>query len=1348
MPGQLLTQYFLTDGIKDTPEWKELTSAIDTFRKGALSTYENFAKFHQPNESVTEQDLIRPILEALGWNDYLPQQGSQSNEDIPDHLLFADAESKSQAVERSSSQERFLDTLLIEESKRFNLPLDSRDQSDKAQTASPHGQILRYLSTADTVTDGRIRWGILTNGCVWRLYDHRARPRATSYFEANIQDALKSGNEDSLRIFYLLFRRDSFIPRQGATTSFIEVALAEGKRYEERVAQDLSGAVFENVFPSLIEALADATDQELSQVREAAFTFLYRLLFILYAEDRGLLPVNDPRYDEYGLRKRVRDDIAKRTEQGDNFSAMATIYYDHVTTLCKIIDKGDPSIGIPPYNGGLFAEDATPLLGKVRLKDKAIAPIIYNLSHTKTAEGRHFVNYRDMSVQQLGSIYERLLEQEPVRTDQGEITIRPNIYARKDSGSYFTPQELVDLIVNNTLKPLAEERLAAFETAVKELEDDPRPAAEREADLVKLDPAEAVLNLKVLDPAMGSGHFLVTAVDFLSDYIAELVESTPNVPIWLNGEYVSPLIERIAAIRQDIIQRAVESSWTLDQSQLTDQTIIRRMVLKRCIYGVDKNPLTVELAKVSLWLHSFTVGAPLSFLDHHLRCGDSLVGLTVMEATQELNRLSGLFASSAIAGAETATAGMRQIEEMSDADISEVQESAALFQGVESTTSELRSMLDLLNGIRWLTAGMKAKERKAFESPLVNTLGQQPSQAFKLLAKGPDSLDAGTTETEDDALAAFGQLWNDAKAMAEQESFLHWEVAFPGVWSEWENSQPEGGFDAVIGNPPWDKIKLQEVEWFAARSPELALASTAAARKAGIQQLRDTGAPLVDEFDSARDQAETLSKLVRNSGQYPLLSSGDVNLYSLFVERATSLVNARGMIGLLTPSGIYADLNAAAFFKSISTSGRIASLFDFENRRRRIKLAHFFPDVDSRLKFCALILGGEQRRFPETKCAYFLVDTATVTDPDRCFPLEPADFARVNPNTGTAPIFRTRRDAEITRCIYEKHPVLVDRSQGPERRAWPVRYHTMFHMTNDSHLFRTVEQLGAEGYYPIEGNRWKKGEDLYLPLYQGRMIHQFDHRANSIQLNPENTHNPYLSLEVTPEQHANTEFLPQTQFLVPASKLEETLSNYQEYVVAFRDIARPTDARTAIASIVPKAGYGNTLPILLSAEENLDPVEMACQVANFNSFIFDYIARQKVQGTHLNWYIAEQLPVIQRESYEIDIGGTTARDLVRDHVLRLTYTANDMAPFAGDLGYEGPPFIWNDEERRHLRARLDALYFHLYGLSKEDAEYILSTFPIVQREDEAQFGSYRTRDLVLAYMNALEVGDAETKIAL
>ena len=410
--------------------------------------------------------------------------------------------------------------------------------------------------------------------------------------------------------------------------------------------------------------------------------------------------------------------------------------------------------------------------------------------------------------------------------------------------------------------------LKAFEDKSKELRSDHRPIAERHAELLALDPAEAVLDLKVLDPAMGSGHFLVTAVDFLSDYIAELAEYAPAVPEWLDGEYSSPLVERVAAIRQDILRRAQASNWVMDEAQLTDQAIIRRMVLKRCIYGVDKNPLTVELAKVSLWLHSFTVGAPLSFLDHHLRCGDSLVGLRVPEATAELNRLGGLFASSAIAGAEAATSGMQRIEEMSDADVAEVRESAELFRGVEDTTADLRGLLDFLCGLRWLTSDMRGKARTAVETPLVEALGSRPNEAYSLLARGPGAVGNGETGG-DTSWSGFKELWSDARSVAVREGFLHWEAAFPGVWQRWQEEQPVGGFDAVIGNPPWDRIKLQEVEWFATRSPDLALAPTAAARKTGIQQLRDNGASLADEFDDAKERANKLASRFARPGTIP-----------------------------------------------------------------------------------------------------------------------------------------------------------------------------------------------------------------------------------------------------------------------------------------------------------------------------------------------------------------------------------------------------------------------------------------------------------------------------------------------
>ena len=637
-----------------------------------------------------------------------------------------------------------------------------------------------------------------------------------------------------------------------------------------------------------------------------------------------------------------------------------------------------------------------------------------------------------MSVQQLGSIYERLLEREPVRDDDGKISVRPNPYARKDSGSFYTPQELVDLIVDHTLKPLVEERLKAFEEKSRQLASERRPKPDRHAELLPLDPAEAVLDLKVLDPAMGSGHFLVTAVDFLSDYVADLIEYAPAVPEWLD-DYASPLVDRVASIRRDILRRAQESRWVIDEAQLTDQAIIRRMVLKRCIYGVDKNPLTVELAKVSLWLHSFTVGAPLSFLDHHLRCGDSLIGLRVADATEDLQRLGGLFASSAIAGAEAATHGMQRIEEMSDADVSEVRESAALFRGVEDTTADLRRLLDFLCGMRWLTAGMKTKERNTFWAPVTEALGHEPAGAFALLSQGPAATGAASGDPEPSE-SDFEQRWSDAGSIADDESFLHWEVAFPGVWRRWQDARPEGGFDAVIGNPPWDRIKLQEVEWFATRAPALALAPTAAARRTAIRRLREQDDPLAADFDAAKARADNMGRLVRASGHYPLLGGGDVNLYSLFVERAMSLVKPDGFVGLLTPSGIYADKTAAKFFKSVSTSGRVAGLFDFENRKI------FFKDVHASFKFCALVFVGEGRRFDQTECAFFLHDTRTIDDPERGFTLAPADFVRVNPNTGTRaglphPPGRRHHPPDIRAPSRPRRPVKVVESAAPGRSS-------------------------------------------------------------------------------------------------------------------------------------------------------------------------------------------------------------------------------------------------------------------------------------------------------------------------
>jgi len=464
-----------------------------------------------------------------------------------------------------------------------------------------------------------------------------------------------------------------------------------------------------------------------------------------------------------------------------------------------------------------------------------------------------------------------------------------------------------------------------------------------------------------------------------------------------------------------------------------------------------------------------------------------------------------------------------------------------------------------------------------------------------------------------------------------------------------------------------------------------------------------------------------------------------------------TLVKPSGMIGLLTPSGIASDKTAAPFFKGVATGGRLRALYDFENRRTRFEASPFFPDVDSRFKFCALVASPSPVNTP-TQCAFFLQDVSELQDPERCFPLSPEDFAHVNPNTGTAPIFRTRRDAALTTAIYSRLPVLVDRSTGAEVKAWPVKFATMFHMTNDSGLFRTRQELEEqEGAWPVGDNRFRSAAGDWVPLYEGKMVQAFDHRAASVVVNPENQHRPAQPQPATLEQHENPDWLPDSQFWVEASRCGWTAES--GWVLGFKEITAPTNVRTFISALFPTVAFGNKVPLLKADGEERREWLLG---ANLNATVFDFVARQKIQGQTLNLFIIEQLPVIPSDRYEaVRFGKKTAAKIVREAVLELTYTAHDMAPFARDMGYVDkagkvkPPFIWDEERRLKLRAKLDAVYFHLYSVTdRDDVRYIYSTFPIVEREEMNAFGRYRSRDLCLAYMNALAAGEPDAEIDL
>lgn len=1397
-------------GVIETPPYLELSETAFLVFKGVLQgIFTSLDAGSTINEAQTEALVINKVLVELGWgDDTLPQVNlsGKRREDVPDVLLFANAAAKAIALPLRDDQ-RYRHGLAILEAKRWLRPLDRGDTTEAADPDAPSSQMLRYLSRADVVSDRAVKWGMLTNGAVWRLYWQDARSRAEEFFEVDLSIALgvagiQQGLDDiepdhALKLFFLFFHRGAFLPQIWDTTgrTFHAFALNEARLYEEKVSQDLGARVFGEIFPQLADALARGdlhaktkeighgqfkrlqfTGEYLDEVREAALVLLYRLLFLFYAEDRNLLPVRDARYAPYSVR-RLRERIRDEVQASKVFSTRLDNIWRDLRGAFLLIDEGDDAVGMPAYNGGLFDRARAPLLERTRVPDAVMAPIIDALSRRTEDLLRGWINYRDLSVSHLGGIYERLLEYSLVHEVQAadsykdkpeinRIVAQPASFARKVSGSYYTHDDLVRLILRESVGLLARERVDAFEDHTKKLA---KKTSLNPADWERLDakdPASQILELKICDPAMGSGHFLVALVDDLADRVLEAIATATqlvNEQPWAahlaesGRPWQSPVLQRMAYIRRSIKSTAKDHGWAVTDAQLDDRHIVRRMILKKTIFGVDKNPMAVELAKTALWLHTFTVGAPLSFLDHHLKIGDSLHGEQLVGVQRNLQELGALLLQSEFDRLARAAKNISQVADLTDVDIAEAKLSKQLANEAIANVAPMHAVLDFWRALRWLLPGWPVdkvsklprllKVPKDAPNPMLDGVVKLLDPGHNLVAV----LSTGRLEGDDDATRAANDLMARARELAERETFFHWWTSFPTVFG----SGTAGGFDAIIGNPPWDRIKLQEVEWFAERDLNIAAQPRAADRKRLIAELQQMKAPLWHSYVEAMARAEANARVLGNgklgSGDYPLLGGGDVNLYSLFVERAQALAAPGGLVALLTPSGIAADKGAAEFFRSISSTGRLGALFDFENRKV------FFPDVHASFKFCALVFGGPERTFKQTRCAFYLHRLAELDDAARVLALTADDFVRVNPNTGAAPIFRSQRDADITLRLYAQHPVLVKHGavspstgQQPDVKVWPVQYVTMFHMTNDSHLFLKADELRKQGYKPAAMNRWvNEGGAVAVPLYEGKMVQMYDHRAADVVVNAANLHRAAQPESISEIEKASPNRYPAPQFFVSDG---ETAANIFRWALGFKEISAPTNARSMIATLLPNVGFGNKVPLLIPLgvlAEAAAPI--ACLLAaNLNSFALDFVLRQKLQGQTINLFILEQLPIIAPERFEQSIGSVKIADFIRAKVLALTYTAHDMAPFARDLGYvyesgprKGevkPPFVWDDEDRRQRMAVLDALFFHLYGLNADDAAYILDTFPIVREQDTRAFGRYRTKDDVLAKLAQIEAG--------
>jgi len=838
--GNLFTRDYMLDGIDRTAPWKGLTDkTVHEFRNRLKAIAAKFLKIAKPNEAETEKDFIYQVIEVLGWSDYQVQQilSQKGRKQVPDALLFADDAAKSLAVAEAQQWKRFQHGLAVLEAKRWNRALDRADKRDPSEEGVPSTQMLQYLSRVDVQTNNKVRLGILTNGNVWRLYFQGALSVSEDYLEIDLAQALelpghqlnlldhadeRLTSDRVLRLFILFFGKAAFLPVEGPRT-FHDVSREAGKTWEEQVTKDLSRLVFGELFPKLVTALAkhdparpaDVTDEYLDDIRQAALILLYRLLFVVYAEDRDLLPDQREPYKSYSLTT-MRLDIAERMDRKQVFSSSAATYWPKLRAVFKAIAEGDDDLGIPPYNGGLFAVDSARLLTRVELPDSIVSALIFGLSHREEEGRARYINYRDLSVQQLGTIYERTLEY-GLTYENGTVVVSADDAARHESGSYYTPDSLVSLIIEKAVGPFIEERLAAFRERSAILAKDKRRPEIRLAELQGLDPASHILELRICDPAMGSGHFLVSLVDWLADHALAAIAEAEAVVDWSDAPYRSPVLNSIEATRQDIIKQATQHGWPFTIEHLDDRHIVRRTILKRCIYGVDLNPMAVELAKVALWLHTFTVGAPLSFLDHHLRCGNSLFGSWISDAIDRLTKWGGqLLINEPMQKAMAQATAMQKLERVTDADIAEVVESKTLFDGIEQETRPLNTFLKILYALDWID--LKRDDEAAIRAWLDGQFGEPFDIARGKLLLGPIDEGSGHPEARDiftrvpedlrPAASKFAAILNRARAFDKSTRFQNWQVSFPGVWKQWESRELRGGFHAVIGNPPYVRHEL------------------------------------------------------------------------------------------------------------------------------------------------------------------------------------------------------------------------------------------------------------------------------------------------------------------------------------------------------------------------------------------------------------------------------------------------------------------------------------------------------------------------------------------------------------
>lgn len=1194
----------------------------------------------------------------------------------------------------------------------------------------------------------KLNWGILTDGSRWRLYSTKSSRPYEDYVELPLAETLEGSDEAEYGLFERFFHRDSFIADLSTEASakageaedteetgrdesvgIYKCRLDHDRDQSEQVLEQHVKAPFLAQVDELLQYICNGfifdtqksgeeyTEEERAEIFESAVKLIYRCLFLFYAEARRLLPTDRGKADLYR-----RHSIKALCLEAHKFrwgQRRDTDQYDlwkHLKGLINAVNDGDPEYGIMGYNGGLFDDQEERFLGQHQLRNDFLSRALYLLAFVEPygneSDDEYPIPYEDLEVRHLGELYENILEYTVLLADadrirrrtkkgveillasqttkkvgdtlirKGDVFFGESALERKQTGSYYTAESLVRFLNEKTIvQPLRD----AFERKYRQRFNDlleqarnghnagiRRGAAQSAAALVERFVEEEVFHFKVCDPGMGSGHFLVDAANQMTGLVVALLAEVP---------YVEGMRVSITSNPND---------W-------------RRRITRHCIYGVDLNPLAVNLAKLSLWLNCFAIEHRLTFLDHHVRCGNSLIGIRSLKQLATIperkkdgkkkkdDKTGDLFPNFQQYAAVLAEAG-QDVQSISVMDEDETDEQKAVFDRAQQKVSALKSLADLYTSYL-MDGGIRPDDYHALFYSL----------AKKHKIQNPLNPD-------------LPKILESVETYQARHHFFHWPLEFPDIFPDKNSSfiihhsEFSHGFAATIGNPPWDIVKPNSQEFFSDYDPKFRSYDKQKANRVSTKLMTDI--PIIAEkWKQYCEGFAEQSAYFKEPLSYNVLGKGDINTFKLFLEQFFTVLSDGGHMGIVVPSGIYTDQGCQPLRELFFSRSRIEFLYCFENRWPTV-----FSAVDGRFKFVTFGTrkGGSTDRF---KCAFMEHDPERlpVIDAD-ALKMSVKQVKKFSPDTMSVMEFKRQRDIDVTAQIYGDSPLLGDKLKD----TWNVQFNTELHMTNDSHLFVNSDDVKKAHKYEWlwEGKQiWLLSDGFAEPT---RLVSTDDvaelrsvrftrvaYRALAASTNERTLVATVIppgapvghSINVCPLEPEKCCFLAalMTSFVVDWVIRKKVTTNLTMFYLYQLPIARKTVNESVEQALAVRAAR------LISGSEKFTPIWKNVFLKDWQSPTFWYPSSSPID----TYGPAHEQEIRRRLRDE-------AENLTREWGLHCG--VNDRLPDRRDTG-----------NRAQLRAEIDAYVAHLYGLSRDDFAYILDTFPVLKKKEEKAFGEFMSK---------------------